>query len=194
MARRARFQTKEERRKRPGRRDLKSLQETAFRTDPLRVRRGPRMKGRPSVRPPGLKNVELRLDPEFLAWKVEVGNMVGTVPEWLVYRWLTRRGLTRGRDFTYLAVVGGPRRAAGIQVDFVLHETIGLAVQGWYWHYRTVDQRVKNELDRAVAEGAGLQYVELLEDDIINRTDATMTLALAGQEMPGARAGVGHAA
>jgi hypothetical protein len=79
-------------------------------------------------------------------------------------------------------------------VDFIIREYLVIAVDGIYWHFRTTEQRVKNELDRATVEGLGYLYIQVLDVDMVERTDTAMRAALLGQELPGARLGLAGAA
>ena len=150
----------------------------------------PRRRGRGRSIPGEAARRDLRLDPDFIAWRKQPGHGPGTVPEWIAYRWLERKmGYEGGRDFLYLSVIGGLRQLEGIQIDFRIHDWLAWAIQGVYWHYRTPQQREDNIADRIVAESRDLVYVELLDVDIIERPDATMGQAIRGLEMPGAREG-----
>lgn len=150
----------------------------------------PRRSGRPQP-PPGAAQQDPRQDPDFLMWNAQIGGGVGTVPEWMVFRWLERRmGFRHEMEFVYVPVVGGLRQREGLQVDFVVLDYLAWQVNGIYWHYRTVDQREKNAMDRAIVESRGYIYCELLDMDIIEQQETTLRLAMQGLEMPNARQGI----
>ena len=61
----------------------------------------------------------------------------GSVPEWVVYEELLRRGLRDGEEFTYQSpLMGGRVERGGLIIDFMFRDPPGLAinVQGEYYH------------------------------------------------------------
>ncbi len=156
-------------------------------------RRGQRGVARAGARPravPGLAKGEPREEPDFQKWNAEYGP--GTYPEYVVFRWLEKQGLRHGLGFTYQVPFGGGRQVFGAQVaDFVVFDWLALMVNGIYWHYSTPEQRAGNFMRRAFLEGMRppMVVVEVLDLDVVERTETTMRLALNGQEMPGAREG-----
>lgn len=150
----------------------------------------PRRGGTPRP-PPGLAKRDPREEPDFLTWQAEY-NSLGTVPEWMVFRWLERRkGFKHGIDFLYQVPFGGGRQVFGAVVtDFTVQTWLAWAVNGNYWHNRRgPEQDEKDELARARLESLGYTYVEVLDLDILERIDATLEAAMEGIEQPGAREG-----
>ncbi len=144
----------------------------------------PRRKGTPQP-PAGLAKGDPRQDPDFIKWNATAGGGIGTYPEYLIYRYLERRlGYRPGIEFQYLAVVGGARQLEGVQVDFLIQNWLALAVDGTYFHFANREQIESNFLARATVQSAGYVFVSAVDSDIIDRLDAVMTAALAGQELP----------
>jgi len=114
-------------------------------------------------------------------------DVVGSVPELMVYGWLERRGV----PFEFQSsMFGGRQVRGGLVPDFVLnHLTEALAilrVQGEYWHERVEgeDRAAKVRLLGAYINGQPVAYVvDVWENDVYSRIDAAMEAALAGREL-----------
>ncbi len=91
----------------------------------------------------------------------------GSVPEYLVYQELVRRGKVPGVDFIYQTHFFGVNVKGAIEVDFIVLPDIGLAVQGVFVHYnRGADQLGRDRLTRIQLASIGLKIIFLDEDNI----------------------------
>ena len=105
---------------------------------------------------------------------------VMTEPEAIVYRWLIKKNI----QFAFqTSLAGGFYELGGAVVDFILTElNIALRVQGTYWH-EGVAKKGMDDIQREMLEGIGFTVVDVWEDDLENRLEETMTLAVQGQEV-----------
>jgi len=105
---------------------------------------------------------------------------IATKPEIIVYQWLTKHNII----FSFqTALMGGHFELGGSVVDFILTELdIALRVQGMYWH-EGIAKKGTDEVQREMLESIGLTVVDLWEEDILNRLETTMQLAVQGQEV-----------
>lgn len=105
------------------------------------------------------------------AMSVAPADWPGSLPEFLVFRELLRRGLREGSDFVYQSpFMGGRIQRGGVVIDFLFTEPPGLAinVQGVYWHYGLgVETRARDILARAQLAGEGITLILIDEDDIL---------------------------
>ena len=100
--------------------------------------------------------------------------------EALVYHWLVQRNILF--DFQS-SLMGGHFALGGAVVDFILVENnIALRVAGEYWH-KGVEKTGSDIIQREQLVAMGYTVVDLLADDLENRLNETLTLALQGQEM-----------
>jgi hypothetical protein len=126
-------------------------------------------------------------DPLVLARiEMQASDMVCTLPEWLVYKWLERHGLKADQDFFFQSsMYGGSTQYGGVIADFVLPGLIGsqglvFRVQGLYWHYSKEDQKYHDLETRLHLEAGGWVVVDLDEDAIYERLESIMPDALKG--------------
>ena len=107
-------------------------------------------------------------------------EQVYTDIEAIVLQWLTKRRI----EFQFATSLrGGFFELGGIVVDFLLPERrLAWRVMGQYWH-RGVVPEGKDILQRENLEAEGWTVVDLWSDDIENRLEQTMCLALEGREM-----------
>lgn len=131
-------------------------------------------------------------DPGYLAFQAEHG--LATYPEYLVYWWLTtKRGYEEFRDFWYQVSFGGGRQERGGMIaDFVLSESITsrrtvLEVMGQAFHtrpvYRAAETLAMDVMRKAIYESLGFEYVRVLDTDLVDRLDYTMSRAILGIEI-----------
>jgi len=100
--------------------------------------------------------------------------------EAIVFRWLTKRKI----PFSFqTSLAGGHYALGGAVVDFLLEERrLAWRIQGEYWH-RGVSKTGQDIIQKEMLSELGYVVVDLLADDIENRLDETLRLALQGQEM-----------
>ncbi len=95
----------------------------------------------------------------------------GSLPEFLVYRELERRGLQDGVDFTFQSpLMGGRLQRGGAIVDFLFNNPpdLGISVLGTYYHYGLGSASMARDLmQRAQLAGQGINLVFIDEDDIM---------------------------
>ncbi len=156
--------------------------------------RGERALPRQGARPralPGTAKGDPRQDPEFLTWLNRWGVYgQSTYPEYLIFRWLEQHGLKAGLDFQYLGHAPSAFVRGSQQVDFLVYSYLAWAVNGIYWHFiRDPYQRIVDAINRASLEDQGYIVVEMLDLDVVERTDLTIRNGLNGIELPGAREG-----
>ena len=100
--------------------------------------------------------------------------------EVIVKRWLDNRGVEYSFQ-TQLA--GGFFQLGGAVVDFIIHQgRLAWRVQGEYFH-RGVVKEGSDLYQRTILESMGYTVVDIWGDDIKDNTDATLELALQGQEV-----------
>ena len=109
-----------------------------------------------------------------------VQQQVMSAPEAIVYRWLVKNGI----PFSFqTSLMGGHFELGGSVLDCILTERqIGRRVQGMYWH-QGVAKKGTDELQRENLEALGLTIVDIWEDDLEDRLEETMQLAIQGREM-----------
>lgn len=102
-----------------------------------------------------------------------------TEPEELVYSWLTQRKIPFQ---TQVNMFGGVTEAGGAKIDFVLLEqNIIIRVQS-YWH--TVGPAlVRDELQKIALINEGWIVVDVMEEDLKENLNETMSKALRGEEV-----------
>ena len=100
--------------------------------------------------------------------------------ELIVIRWLDQRNIQY--DFQ-TSLRGGHFQLGGTVVDFLFYDR-GLAwrVQGEYFH-KGVTKEGSDLIQREMLAELGWIVVDLFADDLENRLDQTLQLALQGQEM-----------
>jgi len=100
--------------------------------------------------------------------------------EIIVANWLSRRKITF--DFQ-TSLAGGIFALGGAVVDFIIPDrALAWRIQGEYWH-RGVEKTGSDTVQKEILTGMGYTVVDILADDIENRLEQTLSLALQGQEM-----------
>ena len=107
-------------------------------------------------------------------------NLVATNIERLVYAYLVRRNIS----FRFqTSLMGGFFALGGAVVDFLLDDRmLAWRIQGEFWH-RGVEKEGSDLLQREMLTALGWTVVDLLADDLENRLNQTLRLALQGQEV-----------
>ena len=107
-------------------------------------------------------------------------NIPMTEIEALVYGYLVERKIS----FRFQSsLMGGIYKLGGAVVDFLLpRRRLGFRVMGEYWH-RGVSKFGADLIQKENLSAMGLVVVDLLENDLENRLEETMTKALLGVEM-----------
>ena len=111
---------------------------------------------------------------------------VGTLPEWQVYLWLTRKK-TRGWEFQS-SIMGGRLFLGGVVADFLFSPpewvpSMVWRVQGEFFHLATSEKQVSDLLQRIKLEDEGFQVVDILANDVLTNREAVLTTALGGQQI-----------
>ena len=107
-------------------------------------------------------------------------SVVATEPEMIVMRWLDRRKINY--DFQ-TSLAGGHFELGGSVLDFILTDLhIGLRVQSLYWH-EGVAKKGMDDIQRETLEAMGLTVVDIWQNDLEQRLEETMRLAIQGQEV-----------
>jgi len=100
--------------------------------------------------------------------------------EAIVYNYLIKRNIPF--DFQ-TALAGGHFQLGGSVVDFILIESnIALRCQGEYWH-RGIEKTGSDIIQKEQLAAMGYTVVDLLADDLENRPNETLSLAIQGIEM-----------
>lgn len=108
---------------------------------------------------------------------------VGTRPEWAVYWALQYRlGLEEGQDFYYQAKLPGVGSTYYSTVDFLVPDySIGIEVQGKFWHYGQGTEKVFKDLFRVQAfAGQGFKVIFIDEPDALSNPVYYVEEALRG--------------
>ncbi len=100
--------------------------------------------------------------------------------EAIVYRWLIQKKV----EFQFqTSLRGGFYQLGGAVVDFLLPiQNLAWRIFGEYWH-RGVTKEGSDTLQREMLGELGWTVVDLWSDDIENRLEETLQLALLGQEV-----------
>jgi hypothetical protein len=117
-----------------------------------------------------------------------VGNAItaGTVPELLVYDWLTRKGI----PFEFqVEVQGGRQNHGGSVVDFIVHSGRNWAWRIQTWYHTLPEKRARDAIQRKLIEGALVQGYQI--DGVVDCWDQrlyvdkenTLTQATVGIEI-----------
>lgn len=113
-------------------------------------------------------------------------DFIGTLPEWQVHLWLTRR---KERGWSFQSVImGGRLRLGGVVADFLFSSpewvpTMVWRVQGEYFHFVSSEKQVKDLLQRITLEDKGFRVVDILANDILMNRNEVLTAALGGQQL-----------
>lgn len=100
--------------------------------------------------------------------------------ELIVMRWLDRRGIQYSFQTSFS---GGFYQLGGAVVDFLIRDRmLAWRVMGEYYH-QGVTKKGSDILQREMLGELGWTVVDLLGDDVKDRTDETLSLALEGQEV-----------
>ena len=107
-------------------------------------------------------------------------SFLGSRPEYLVYWSLLKLGYKNRFEFQS-SQFGGRLYKGGAILDFYVPElNLAINVQGSYYHYRTLEQRTRTQLQRAQLEGAGIQVVYIDEEDLLQNPLYFVKEALSG--------------
>jgi hypothetical protein len=84
--------------------------------------------------------------------------------------------------------MGGRLQLGGIVADFLFsppdwNPSMVWRVQGEYFHLATSEKQVHDLLQRIKLEDKGFQVVDILAHDILTNREASLTAALAGQQI-----------
>jgi len=115
----------------------------------------------------------------------------GSLPEFLVFQELKRRGLREGIDFSYQsAFQGGRLQKGGMIVDFLFVNPPGLAinVQGDYYHAGPQSRR-QDRIVQAQLAGEGITMIFVDESDILSDVRRIVGAALQFRDLSRLRPG-----
>ena len=99
--------------------------------------------------------------------------------ETIVYNYLVRHKIV----FQFAtSLAGGFYELGGAVVDFLVEPNLAWRVMGEYYH-RGVTKEGSDLIQREMLEGLGYIVVNIWGDDIKDRLEETMRLALQGEEM-----------
>ena len=106
-------------------------------------------------------------------------TLVRTDLEELVYNWLVKRNI----PFTFQSsLAGGYFQLGGAVVDFIVEPNLAWRIFGEYWH-SGVEKTGSDIIQKEQLTTLGYTVIDLWEDNLRNRLDETLRLALEGQEM-----------
>lgn len=107
-------------------------------------------------------------------------DIVASDLEIIVYNFLTRRKI----PFEFqTSLAGGIYQLGGAVVDFILYEEmLAWRVMGEYYH-KGVEKEGSDIIQKETLAEMGYTVVDLLANDLENRPEETLNLALQGQEM-----------
>lgn len=98
--------------------------------------------------------------------------------ERIAFNWLVRRGV----DFQFqTSLMGGIFSLGGAVVDFIIG-LIVWRVMGTYWH-QGVEKTGQDTIQKELLIAMGYTVVDIWAEDLENRAEQTLTLALSGEEM-----------
>ncbi len=140
----------------------------------------------PTIEIPGEQD-EAR-DARFEAWKAKRGDPQASLPEFIVWEFLTRtKKQVEGVDFLYQdPFSGGRTEIGGFILDFLIIATqYAWRIQGERFHLFFPQDRARDILAREVLEGRGIRVLDLFENDILGRPTFVLELAWNGQEVQG---------
>jgi very-short-patch-repair endonuclease len=158
------------------------------------IRVGPRVPNRarlrdkfPGIQPkPGVPDIfQDDFFDRYAAWKALPQHAAASIPEFIVYDYLTRRKKwTEGNEFVYqYALVGGRTLYGGYVGDFFIRSTNAVwNIQGLRFHLLNVKDRAKVELQKMDLTKRGFKVLSLWEDDLLERPEYTIEAALNDQE------------
>ena len=100
-------------------------------------------------------------------------------PEKAIANWLIKHNIT----FDTQVPLFGIGELGSATVDFILTErNVAIRAMGGYWH-TGLEVNARDLLGREKLTERGFTVVDVWEDDINRNLDATMELAIQGQEM-----------
>jgi len=99
--------------------------------------------------------------------------------EQVVFDFLTKRNIAF--DFQ-TSLAGGLFALGGAVVDFIVEPNLAWRIMGEYYH-RGIEKTGSDTIQKEMLSALGYVVVDIWADDIENRLDETLTLALQGQEM-----------
>ena len=109
-----------------------------------------------------------------------MASIVASDLERIVIYWLDRNNINY--DFQ-TSFGGGHYQLGGSVVDFIIPDRmLAWRVQGEYWH-SGVEKTGSDITQKEILASAGYTVVDLQADDLLNRTEQTLRLALQGEEM-----------
>ena len=107
-------------------------------------------------------------------------EQVMTDIEAIVFEWLTQRGV----EFQFqTSLRGGFFALGGAVVDFLIRDrNLAWRIFGEYWH-RGVTKEGSDILQKEMLAELGWVVVDIWGDDVRDRTEETLSLALEGREV-----------
>ena len=107
-------------------------------------------------------------------------TQVMTDIEIIVYDWLMGRGIA----FKFqTSLMGGFYQLGGAVVDFIITDrNLAWRIFGEYYH-RGVEKEGSDLIQREMLTELGFTIVDIWGDDVKDRTDQTLNLALEGREV-----------
>lgn len=105
--------------------------------------------------------------------------------EFIVIDYLTRKKRWRlGVEFDYqLPIAGGRTTFGGFVIDFLVYPDLVLQPQGQRWHLQDPTDRARLRIEKLLMSSRGYRVIYLWEDDLLQRGDYAIALALRGQEL-----------
>ena len=107
-----------------------------------------------------------------------MADIVASDLEIIVLQWLNKNKIVY--DFQ-TSLAGGHYQLGGSVVDFIIGD-LAWRVHGEYYH-SGVEKTGSDILQKELLSNMGFIVIDLYADDIQNRTEETLRLALQGQEM-----------
>jgi len=107
-------------------------------------------------------------------------NFPGTLPEFLVFRELTRLRI----EFEFQSSqLGGRQEKGGAILDFYIPSmNLGINIMSHYWHYGRPEGIVNDKLQREMLLASGIDIVYVDEEDLLRNAKYYVTEALAGND------------
>ena len=110
--------------------------------------------------------------------KYSMADIIASDLEILVIGWLNHRKINYSFQ---TSLAGGWYSLGGSVVDFIIGD-LAWRVQGEYFH-RGVEKTGSDVIQKEQLTAMGYVVVDLLAEDLLNRLNETLTLALKGLEM-----------
>lgn len=129
------------------------------------------------VEPQAPSQEQIRYQHWFATWG-------GTLPEFIAFDWLERKGLVAGEDFIFQSSrMGGRQLYGGAVVDFDFPDRqLAWRIQGEHFHIGDPAKEASDIMQKMSLETLGYTVIDVYAQDIIERRNWVLTKALNGEQ------------